>query len=93
MSPLGVENGQRTHSRSPAPAAAETQRCCLLSLLLPPCAAKRQTRALTRNHPSSVWSDNLQVAVKQTVIISEILDSRTRHLIQASLGVEDRRLH
>ena len=28
------------------------------------------------------WSDNLMGAVQRTVIISEILDSRTRHLIQ-----------
>lgn len=31
---------------------------------------------------SSSWSDNLMGAVQRTVIISEILDSRTRHLIQ-----------
>ena len=29
------------------------------------------------------WSENLMGAVQRTVIISEILDSRTRHLIQA----------
>ena len=31
---------------------------------------------------TSSWSDNLMGAVQRTVIISEILDSRTRHLIQ-----------
>ena len=35
-------------------------------------------------HPENAsWSDNLMGAVQRTVIISEILDSRTRHLIQA----------
>ena len=33
---------------------------------------------------ASSWAENLMGAVQRTVIISEILDSRTRHLIQAS---------
>lgn len=33
---------------------------------------------------ASSWSENLMGAVQRTVIISEILDSRTRHLIQAT---------
>jgi hypothetical protein len=32
-----------------------------------------------------MWYDSMQNAIKQTIIISEILDTRTRHLIQASL--------
>ena len=35
---------------------------------------------------TSSWSENLMGAVQRTVIISEILDSRTRHLIQAIHG-------
>ena len=30
-----------------------------------------------------MWYDSMQNAIKQTIIISEILDTRTRHLIQA----------
>ena len=30
---------------------------------------------------NSMWYDSMQKAIHQTVIISEILDSRTRHLI------------
>ena len=29
-----------------------------------------------------MWYDSMQNAIKQTIIISEILDTRTRHLIQ-----------
>ena len=32
-----------------------------------------------------MWYDSMQNAIKQTIIISEILDTRTRHLIQVSL--------
>ena len=31
-----------------------------------------------------MWYDSMQNAIKQTIIISEILDTRTRHLIQVS---------
>lgn len=31
----------------------------------------------------AMWYDTMATAVKQTIIISEILDTRTRHLVQA----------
>ena len=31
-----------------------------------------------------MWYDSMQNAIKQTIIISEILDTRTRHLIQVN---------
>lgn len=34
---------------------------------------------------NACWSDSLMGAVQRTVIISEILDSRTRHLIQVAM--------
>jgi hypothetical protein len=39
----------------------------------------------SKHMETSSWSDNLMGAVQRTVIISEILDSRTRHLIQVPL--------
>ncbi|EIE23062.1 hypothetical protein COCSUDRAFT_584, partial [Coccomyxa subellipsoidea C-169] len=35
------------------------------------------------NGKQAMWYDTMATAVKQTIIISEILDTRTRHLIQA----------
>ena len=32
-----------------------------------------------------MWYDSMQNAIKQTIIISEILDTRTRHLIQVCM--------
>lgn len=32
-----------------------------------------------------MWYDDMEGAVRQTIIISEILDTRTRHLIQVPL--------
>lgn len=34
---------------------------------------------------NSMWYDSMQKAIHQTVIISEILDSRTRHLISVRM--------
>ena len=41
-----------------------------------------QERVLLKNDSQGrMWYDSMQNAVQRTVIISEILDSRTRHLI------------
>ena len=43
---------------------------------------KGQERKLMKNDSQGrMWYDSMQNAVQRTVIISEILDSRTRHLI------------
>ena len=40
-----------------------------------------------------MWYDSMQNAIKQTIIISEILDTRTRHLIQVCLTPHTSRSH
>ncbi|KAK9820268.1 hypothetical protein WJX72_008313 [[Myrmecia] bisecta] len=44
--------------------------------------ARDATLSLQRTTSSGPWYDNMQSAVRHTVIISEILDARTRHLVQ-----------
>ena len=54
-------------------------------------AARRQSTIKRDNR--IMWYDSMQNAIKQTIIISEILDTRTRHLIQVCLTSYTSRSH
>jgi hypothetical protein len=46
------------------------------------CPAAMLRRQSTIKHQQTMWYDTMEDAVKHTIIISEILDTRTRHLVQ-----------
>ncbi|KAK9903321.1 hypothetical protein WJX75_002746 [Coccomyxa subellipsoidea] len=46
-----------------------------------PMALRRQS-TMYKDGKQAMWYDTMATAVKQTIIISEILDTRTRHLVQ-----------
>ena len=48
-------------------------------------AALLRRQTTMRREGRVMWYDNMEGAVRQTIIISEILDTRTRHLIQVPL--------
>ena len=48
-------------------------------------AAAMLRRQSTIKHNQPMWYDTMLDAVKHTIIISEILDTRTRHLVQVAL--------
>jgi hypothetical protein len=51
-------------------------------------------RQSTIKHNQPMWYDTMLDAVKHTIIISEILDTRTRHLIQVRIAhVKDTNAH
>ncbi len=47
-------------------------------------AALLRRQTTIRRGGRAMWYDSMEGAVRQTIIISEILDTRTRHLIQVS---------
>ena len=46
------------------------------------CAVVLRRQSTIKRDSRIMWYDSMQNAIKQTIIISEILDTRTRHLIQ-----------
>ena len=46
-------------------------------------AALLRRQTTRRREGQAAWYDDMRGAVRNTIIISEILDTRTRHLIQA----------
>ena len=50
------------------------------------CAVVLRRQSTIKRDNRIMWYDSMQNAIKQTIIISEILDTRTRHLIQVCLA-------
>ena len=57
------------------------------------CAVVLRRQSTIKRDNRIMWYDSMQNAIKQTIIISEILDTRTRHLIQVCLASHTSRCH
>lgn len=55
------------------------ERECLSAVAL----RRQSTMHKAKDRVQAMWYDTMVHAIKQTIIISEILDTRTRHLVQA----------